>query len=400
MAPLEPWEKVLIKGAEFSETVHGHIGCINCHGGIQSPDKETAHAGLIARPSADPEAACGDCHHNIVAVQTESLHSTLAGYWTVLEARSAPEHHEDLTIMFNNHCADCHTTCGDCHVSQPHQVGGGFLSGHVFERTPPMTRTCTACHGSRVGDEYLGKREDVRADVHFRQGRMTCVSCHSGAELHGQPSNCNDCHAGPAAATLPPREHRYHGVQSPSCGSCHADVTTGQDGNEMHDQHAADFSCQVCHSISYSNCEGCHVAISEVTGNPFYRNELTYYTFLIGRNPIRSAQRPYLYVPVRHVPIDPQSYSFYGDDLLPNFDALPTWTYATPHNIQRQTPQTESCNACHGNNAIFLTADKVKPEYLEANLPVIVDVIPPPIGITGTEVITPTLPVLDEEEEE
>jgi hypothetical protein len=65
--------------------------------------------------------------------------------------------------------------------------------------------------------------------------------------------------------------------------------------------------------------------------------------------------------------------------LLPNFNTLPSWAYATPHNVQLNTPQTESCNACHGNPDIFLTIDKVKPEEVEANLNVIVDQVPSPV---------------------
>jgi nitrate/TMAO reductase-like tetraheme cytochrome c subunit len=58
---------------------------------------------------------------------------------------------------------------------------------------------------------------------------------------------------------------------------------------------------------------------------------------------------------------------------------MPNWAYATPHNIQRNTPQTETCNSCHGNEEIFLTADKIKPEELEANRDVIVENVPGPI---------------------
>jgi thiosulfate/3-mercaptopyruvate sulfurtransferase len=50
--------------------------------------------------------------------------------------------------------------------------------------------------------------------------------------------------------------------------------------------------------------------------------------------------------------------------------------YSTPHNVQKETPQNASCNACHGNAAIFLTADKVRPEEVEANQEVIVDQVP------------------------
>ena len=98
--------------------------------------------------------------------------------------------------------------------------------------------------------------------------------------------------------------------------------------------------------------------------------------FRIGVNPEPTDERPWEYILLRHVPIDPDSFAYYGDDLLPNFDNRPTWLPATPHNIQRNTPQTETCDACHGNPDLFLTSDAVAPEELQANQPVIVDELP------------------------
>jgi thiosulfate/3-mercaptopyruvate sulfurtransferase len=207
--------------------------------------------------------------------------------------------------------------------------------------------------------------------------------------MHGQLGNCNECHPGPEEAQVPPPDHRYAGVQMPSCESCHPEVALATDDVEMHQAHGADLSCQVCHSISYSSCDSCHVQISDKTGNPFFTTDATYLTFLIGRNVNKSYDRPYDYVPVRHIPIDVDSYSYYGADLLPNFNALPTWAYATPHNIQLKTPQTASCNACHGNPDLFLTADKVNPDELEANLDVIVSEIPAVISDTLQTAGTP-----------
>jgi thiosulfate/3-mercaptopyruvate sulfurtransferase len=141
------------------------------------------------------------------------------------------------------------------------------------------------------------------------------------------------------------------------------------------------------------------VEVSETTGNPFFATDGSYLTFMIGLNPLESYDRPYEYVTLRHVPIAKDSYAFYGDNLLPNFDALPTWVYTTPHNIQRNTPQTESCDACHGNADLFLTADKVYPEELNANLPVIVNTIPAPISeMTATTTITTTTVITSTEE--
>ncbi len=405
MPPLEAWEKVLVDGENYPETVHGEIACVDCHSGVQATDKETAHTGLIANPSEDPEAACGNCHPDVLAMNENSLHSTLNGYWTVLEPRydiTDEATHDAIAQMFDNHCDTCHATCGECHVSQPNLVGGGLIDGHMFNETPSMTRNCTACHGSRVGNEYLGKHEGIQADVHLRIGRMTCVNCHSGHEMHGQPAECQTCHPGPEAVTVAPADHRYSGVQQPRCETCHTSAAIGEDGLPMHTAHGSDLSCQVCHSTVYTNCNNCHVALSETTGNPFYATELSYLGFFIGLNTERSYDRPYKYVPVRHVPLDIESFSYYGDDLLAFFNALPTWKYTTPHNIQRITPQAESCNSCHGNAELFLTIDKVAPEEVEMNLPVIVEVVPPlivtgtmttTVTITDTSTITTTVPV-------
>ncbi len=376
MAPLEPWEKVFITEDEYLATSHGNIACIYCHQGQQSPDMEIAHKDMIVDPSAaGEENACTTCHADQTEHFEKSLHASLDGYWDALDQRSIPENHATLETMFGNHCSSCHTTCGDCHISQPGSVGGGFISGHVINKTPSMTRNCTACHGSRVGNEYLGKHEEIPGDVHFREGRMNCVACHTGADMHDSNAACAQCHDTSKADFQV--SNRYSGAQIPSCESCHEQVGKTGDPIIHHTLHGEKLACQVCHSVSYMSCDGCHVAISEKSGNPFFETEASYMSFFIGRNPNPNYHRPYEYVVVRHVPASATSYEYYGENLLPNFDALPTWSYATPHNIQRKTQQTASCDACHGNPDIFLTEDKVSPEELQANQPVIISEIPP-----------------------
>jgi thiosulfate/3-mercaptopyruvate sulfurtransferase len=377
---LEPWEKVILANEEYSETIHGNIPCTACHLGQQGEtEKETAHVGLVSRPSENYEAVCGVCHSNVTATYADSLHLTQAGYWDVIEHRAGTDVHPELDEMFGNHCASCHTSCGDCHISQPASVGGGLIDGHMFNKTPSLTRNCTACHGSRVGNEYMGKNEGVQADVHFRMARMTCTDCHSGMEMHDSSGSCQECHG---TGGLPEVEvtHRYNGPPSPACSDCHPDALTGADSQPMHAQHGEQLQCQICHSVSYSSCDSCHVSISETTGNPKFETAGTYQTFVIGKNPLQNFHRPYEYVVLRHIPVDPEAYSFYGENLLPAFNALPTWAYATPHNIQLQTPQNASCAACHGNAELFLTADKLPAGELEANLPVIVEEVPNPFG--------------------
>ena len=377
VSPKEPWEKVLVNGVVFPTSIHGLNGCIDCHGGVNSPEKEVAHTGITRNPSKDPEKVCGQCHPDIVADFKNNLHSNLVGYMRVLDQRSLPKDHPALEEAFQDNCSSCHATCGECHVSRPNVDGGGFVNGHIFNRTPSMTENCTGCHGTRIGDEYMGKNEGLPADVHYQQASMVCVDCHSGSQMHGKLAECKSCHPGPEQTQLPPPDHRYGGIQSPRCESCHPNVATGQDDVIMHQMHGGKLSCQVCHSVAYSNCDGCHVAVSDKTGNPYYETQKTTFSFLIGRNPMQSYDRPYEYVTVRHVPVVPDTFTFYGKDLLARFDNLETWKYTTPHNIQRNTPQTKSCNTCHGDPNLFLTADKVNPVELKANRDVIVDSLPP-----------------------
>ncbi len=375
---MEAWEKVLVDGENFPGSIHGLNGCVNCHGGVQAADKDTAHAGVIANPSADAGALCGECHPNVVTHAGSSLHANLTGFTTALEQRSFPLDHPQIEGILQENCSTCHATCGECHVSQPKAAGGGFIDNHLFQREPPMEATCTVCHGATVGDEFLGNHRGLAGDLHYVEGDMTCTSCHTRAEMHGETANCQSCHPGPDESQLPPPGHRYDGIQTPSCESCHPRVAAGQDEIIMHQMHGSKLSCQVCHSVEYTNCQGCHA--SEAPGGEVeFELEDSFFSFLIGRNPNQSYERPYEYVLLRHVPVTPDTFALFGDDLLGAFDRVETWKYTTPHNIQRRTPQTESCNNCHGNPDLFLTADKVAPEELEANAPVIVDGPPPPI---------------------
>jgi len=376
--PVEAWQKVFIdREAYFEQDVHSYINCTTCHAGQNVDDMDAAHEGMIADPAADPEAGCGDCHPDIAPYAADSLHFTLQGYDTAIYQRSSPENHPTLEHMESYHCSACHATCGDCHVSQPNAVGGGFLEGHVFVQTPPMSRTCTACHGSRVKNEYYGLNEGYPGDVHLRQGRMACEDCHDGAQMHGIDPNIpldEDRHLN--------ANHRYNGDREPKCESCHEDEIGVGSGILEHEIHGTELmSCQVCHSVSYTNCKNCHVDKTE-DDVPFYTVEDHWLGFFIGRNPLQNNERPYRYVTVRHVPVDINSFDKYGDNLLDQFLSRPTWEYATPHNIQRNTPQTESCDSCHGNDEFFLTPDKLAQYGLDselggANLDVVVEHAPP-----------------------
>ncbi|MFC2020844.1 hypothetical protein ACFLU1_03510 [Chloroflexota bacterium] len=355
---MEVWQKVFLSDADFIQSTHGQLGCVFCHGGNnQAEVKELAHTGLIADSS---ESICDSCHQDVAHANENNLHSTLGGFIANTEARGGNLNEGSLlSTAFENHCQDCHTTCGQCHVSRPNALGGGLVSGHEFRKTPSTQNNCVACHGSRVGAEYFGENEGVSADLHWVKANMTCTRCH-GQELHGSDQST---------------ETRYLNPDLVRCEDCHQDVVSSIDNNIQHQQHLGDLHCQACHSLPYKNCYGCHVAIDE-EDLPYRTSEPSKIGFKIGYNPLQSKERPYQYAVLRHIPISSDTYRYYGADLLPGFDDLPTWKYASPHNIQLNTPQNENCNSCHGNRDIFLTEDDTDQAEWEANQGVTVDKIP------------------------
>lgn len=370
---MEAWQKVLVK-TEFLESQHGKMGCRFCHGGTEpAPDRQAAHQGLVPSPSAGPGGKCEGCHGQVTAAFGSTLHRTSKGIVDlqsgVLAPRVNPGKLAVLQQAVGNHCASCHTArCGDCHVSRPAWSGGGLVQGHSFYKTPNPVLNCTACHGSRVEKEMMGRGPEdmgLKPDVHWAPGGMACAKCHPGSWMHGS----SDGYAG-----------RYQVKEAPRCEQCHGQKE-GFNALPAHRQHAAGgarvtLQCQVCHGQAYNNCYGCHVG-KDQKGLPFFKTDRSAFGFRIGRNAWKSPERPYDYVVVRHVPVARDTFKYYGEDLLSRFDAAPTWKYATPHTIQRVTEQARDCRSCHNRESLFLREKDLLPDERAANHEVVVKKLPP-----------------------
>lgn len=375
----------------YLTTAHATMrACTDCHGGDDTADtRADAHdGGWSGRPSGE---LCAGCHADEYEFASDGLHATLGGYITVLEGRDV-----DLTegstasMRFEQKCADCHiantdqteSRCGHCHVSVPIVAGAGFINGHNFRKTPDMERQCTACHGSRVKAEFFGLNAELTdrnglgvavagPDVHLPLTRELnddgyekgCTFCHDGSEMHGV--GAPEIGAG----------DRYNVVGSPQCYDCHnpmadPDFTTPAAHT---DDHLAAMNCQSCHAQAYKQCFSCHVdydgdtehayfAVNEgdptLGGRPEGSTPDALMTFRIGRSPREDKLNPitgkaYEYAVLRHVPIDRDlfRYSDYDpvDDLVPGMTNLPTWKYATVHNVQRVGYVPYACANCHGS---------------------------------------------------
>jgi hypothetical protein len=366
LAPLEPYERVLIDDAFLEEDPHGEIACEKCHGGSpKASTMQVAHKGLIPDPTyPDPSKTCGECHEEIVLKNKTSLHVSLSPYKHIIGMRASTDQGTRTKVFkaMDTHCFTCHSSCGQCHVSRPDSVEGGFVQGHVFLKTPPMETNCTSCHGSRVEMEYLGKNKGLPGDIHYTKRGMQCSACHTGDEIHGMGKEYTS---------------RYDVENAPRCEGCHEDAVSPAAKTQTHRIHKQKVSCHVCHSVAYKNCYSCHVG-KDKKGLAYFKTDKTDMAFKIGLNPHPSKNRPYKFVTLRHVPVSKKTFDFYVKDGLANFDALPTWKLATPHNIQRKTPQTKSCKSCHGNKELFLIEKDVTPEERGANKGVIVpnDAVP------------------------
>ncbi|MDW8141513.1 MAG: hypothetical protein RMJ90_04435, partial [Candidatus Bipolaricaulota bacterium] len=150
--------------------------------------------------------------------------------------------------------------------------------------------------------------------------------------------------------------------QSVSCQVCHAATLFVKDQNN-----------RVTHAQSYNNCFNCHSGFDEK--NNYYRiPERKLVLFKIGKNTVPGY--PYEIVPVRHNPIARNTFDYFGKDLLPHFDDYPNWKTAAPHNIQKVTAQNRQCNACHGNEALFLLEKDLDPNDAKANRKVVLPKVP------------------------
>lgn len=333
----EPFDRVYLGGEgynAFKQSSHYKIGCVGCHNGVgNTDDKNKAHgADFLAHPTkSKADEKCKKCHESAVVSHKNSLHQMGWGQKRKVclrmglnDATEFDKLPQTVKDGYEYNCAKCHaSSCGDCHVNRPKAQGGGLMNGHNFAGKPDMINTCVGCHTSRGGHAYLGVASGTQPDVHLTKASFTCVSCHSKEEIHGTGQFV---------------EQRYKYDKLPKCTNCHPNLETK---NQYHSVHYNTFSCNTCHSQAYNNCGSCHI-------NGDGARMTSYQDFKIAMNPLPEVKKGFKYAVVRHTLMAPDSWSLYGVLNLPNFNVLPVFNYATPHNILRWTDRTkvESGKAC------------------------------------------------------
>lgn len=278
-----------IDNPKFASTKHNLEDCTFCHvgGDSSTANRAVAHAGMQKMPGGN---TCFYCHTDTAQLAGQSLHVKPSGFVDVMQARNF-----DFTAgseslrRFTKQCTKCHihndetpeqAACGNCHVSVPNSAGGGLVAGHRIDTVPDTINQCTACHGSRVKDEYFGQNQalftrnlsnlgvdvvpadhplrawTLQPDVHNSDAgaekAMACNDCHYKEEMHG---------AGAGAGI-----DRYGITGRTQCVDCHGSLSS-----TFHTtQHVNSMSCNVCHSQPYKQCYGCHT--QERNGVAYFTN--------------------------------------------------------------------------------------------------------------------------------
>lgn len=369
----EPYDRVYLGGEgydAFKASGHYGVGCTGCHNGVgNTGDKNEAHSGdWISSPSMAHQEKCVTCHETVSDGFVTSIHNGTgqkrkvtmrAGLAGPEEFDQLPENHQQA---YEQKCAICHGTCGNCHIVRPAIAGGGLTDGHNFIKTPDWYNVCVSCHVSRGGHAFLGVSPEADPDYHRDELDFDCLSCHDGHELHGDGQ---------------PVEQRYAYTELPTCEDCHSGL---EQENSYHRMHYDDFQCQICHSQDYNSCGACHVSEGHAEYGP-------YMDYKIALNTI-SDIKDYEFALVRRTLAHPENWVGYGAELeYSNFDVLPTYNYTTPHNILETTMRTDvgegqSCSSnCHIRNEggtlinaeYYLWADSLEAYELDATSAYTVD---------------------------
>ena len=208
-------------------------------------------------------AAGASCAQELTPEETfpTSLHATRPGKQHFYSAAHGGFEQVTGVPMSDLPCTACHAArkadgtpidnatyqpdCADCHKERGDKVADSV---------------CLGCH-QRQGLE----RTRFADDVHVAAG-LTCISCHSKREMHGDSKSYVS--------------QLENGAMDTKCQNCH----TSRVQNTAHTEHEKSLDCSACHAQSVITCNDCHFD-SQVAGGGrrYYTPAASGFTFLVRR---------------------------------------------------------------------------------------------------------------------
>ena len=249
-------KSVHVDPAAFGKSVHGVLGCTDCHADITAYPHEPA----------PKQVDCSNCHTDAVAAYQNSRHAK--------------------AFLAGNRMA---AGCLSCHGGNAHKIiASADVTSPTFHTNIP--KTCGRCHAQKFVMESSGVSTQpafsYRQSVHGRavaagnKNAADCVDCHGNHEILGAndqkspinkfniPATCGKCHGNIAAVY----RTSIHG-QAIARGNDKAPVCTDCHGIHLIKPHIDPTSSVAAQNIARTTCGQCHgnVQLTKEFGIPSAR---------------------------------------------------------------------------------------------------------------------------------
>jgi len=256
-------KNISIDPAKHAASVHGILGCTDCHTTI----KDYPHPAKVAR------VKCSTCHADEAAWVPHSVHSALG------DAACQSCHGDHHEVASAAHLAPA--KCASCHADEVKEFRQS-IHGQAAAAGDPDAPNCVSCHGPA---HQIQPSSDAASTIAKKNLPDTCASCHSNqhflarhkipfahpVELYrqsvhgravvdgdGAAATCSDCHG--SHGILPARDARSkvnHFNIPATCGECHDEITkTYLESVHGQAMNAGEQGAPVC-----SDCHGEHLIL-------------------------------------------------------------------------------------------------------------------------------------------
>jgi len=250
-------KSISIDPARHAASVHGILGCVDCHTTI----KEYPHPAKVAR------VKCATCHADEASHVPRSVHGALGNG----ACQSCHGNHHEVPSAAQLEPAKC----AQCHADEVKEFRLS-IHGQAAAAGDPDAPNCVSCHGPA---HQIQTSSDAASSVAKKNLPDTCASCHSNQRflsrhnipfahpvqlyrqsVHGRAvvdgdgaaATCSDCHG--SHGILPSQDVRSkvnHFNIPGTCGQCHADIAKtyleSVHGQAMKNGVAAAPVCIDCH---------------------------------------------------------------------------------------------------------------------------------------------------------
>ncbi len=223
-------KSISIDPAKHAASVHGILGCTDCHTAI----KDYPHPAKVAR------VQCSTCHTDEASHVPASVHGALGD----AACQSCHGDHHEVAAAAQLAPAKC----AQCHADEVKEFRQS-IHGKAAAAGDPDAPTCFSCHGPVHQIQPSG---DAASGVAKKNLPETCAACHSNPQflarhkipfahpvelyrqsVHGRAivdgdgaaATCSDCHG--SHGILPAQDARSkvnHFNIPATCGQCHADI--------------------------------------------------------------------------------------------------------------------------------------------------------------------------------